>query len=282
MPRIRSGRVDWMSRVGSWSERIVPISARKGPLTVMLNSNGILASWPSARPATMPLIPPDGRDGQRRIAGDPVELDAGDELAFERAVEVDGQLRIAHRFEGVEGELAVDPELLVGELADVGEGAAFRPGDEVAADDPAAALVEDHRDHSVERAGGGDVGELHLLDEEGGVEALDPEGQPLGRGLGEIEDGLLEDQLAAGERPAPALDPDLEAGEELVADAAVENVDAGPDEIDLGFLAGRGRYGVIAIGCRLCHFVRSHLAARVGQRWKHHRTATDSNPKAWR
>ena len=139
---------------------------------------------------------------------------------------------VAQRFQRVEGKLAISAELLVRQLADVGDDAATGPRGEVTVHNPAAARIEYHRNDAVEGAGRGNVAELHLLDEGRGVDAGDPEGQALLAGLAEVEDCLLERQLASGERPAARFDAHLETGKQLITDLPVEDVDAGLDLID--------------------------------------------------
>jgi hypothetical protein len=78
-------------------------------------------------------MPPAGLNlAECGIARDAVELDRGDELARQVAVEADREFGIAERLQRIEGELAVRAELLVGEFADIGQGAALRPRDELA------------------------------------------------------------------------------------------------------------------------------------------------------
>ena len=54
-----------------------------------------------------------------------------------------------------------------------------------------------------------------------------------------FENSICWTKVAARERPAPLLHPHVQVGQELVADAAVEHVDAGLDAVDRGELGRR-------------------------------------------
>ena len=83
------------------------------------------------------------------------------------------------------------------------------------------------------------------VDEDLGVEPDDLEGQPLGRRPAEIEDRFLQDQAAAHERPFAALDPHQLVGQQLVADHAILDQDAGVDRLSVasGPARSQGRAG---------------------------------------
>ena len=193
-PEITSG--------GSRKLLAVAISARNGPLMLTLNLNGMPAIDRISR--CVLVLPSPTPSTVSRVANSPSRI----------AVEADDHRLEPQVAQRVERQPADHPGVGLVDHAIVSERPAARPAVEPPADDPPAALVEDHRQHAVEHAGRADFLEPHRVDEGLGVEPDHFERQSLGGRPVEVEHRLLEDQPPAHERPFAAFDADQPVGQQ--------------------------------------------------------------------
>src|SRR3546814_5419714 len=117
-------------------------------------------------------------------------------------------------------------EIWVRKRADLGGRPAPRPRVDAPADDPRAEPAELDRQRAVELAARIDILEAELLQKHRGIDSHNVEGQPPRLRRVEIEQRGMEHQLAAGERPAPALDPHAIVAEQPIFDRAANDRNA--------------------------------------------------------
>ena len=102
---------------------------------------------------------------------DSIEAQPGDDLAGQRAFDLNLQLLVIERTQRLEGEIGDRGQVFIGQIADIGDIPARRARDQQPVDDPAIALgIEQHGDRSVENTGRVDIAQLQPLDQPRRVE----------------------------------------------------------------------------------------------------------------
>src|SRR3546814_1218151 len=140
---------------------------------------------------------------------------SSDVCSSDLPVQYDRQIVIFEAAQRAKGKIGDHAEIAVRQFADIGERAPAGARIDAPADDALAHAVELDRQRPVEHAGRVDIVATEILQEYRGVDTNDVERQPP-RLVGiEIERRRMEQQLAAAEGPASALDANAVVAEQI-------------------------------------------------------------------